>query len=44
MIDGTPSERCLMAKMKSGGKEDGRAQKEMREIILDLDCTPNDHS
>lgn len=41
MIDGTPAERCLMAKMKSGGKEDGRAQKEMRKITVDFDFTPN---
>ncbi|DAC12006.1 MAG TPA: ribonuclease PH [Candidatus Poseidoniales archaeon] len=27
--------------MKSGGKEDGRAQKEMREITVDFDFTPN---
>ena len=30
-----------MAKMKSGGEEDGRAQKEMREITVDFDFTPN---
>jgi len=41
MIDGIPAERCLMAKMKSGGEEDGRAQKEMREITVDFDFTPN---
>ena len=41
MIDGTPAKRCLMAKMKSGGKEDGRAQKEMRKITVDFDFTPN---
>ena len=41
MIDGTPAKRCLMAKMKSGGKEDGRAQREMREITVDFDFTPN---
>ena len=41
MIDGIPAERCLMAKMKSGGEEDGRAQKEMRDITVDFDFTPN---
>ena len=41
MIDGIPAGRCLMAKMKSGGEEDGRAQKEMREITVDFDFTPN---
>ena len=41
MIDGIPAERCLMAKMKSGGVEDGRAQKEMRDITVDFDFTPN---
>ncbi|MEC8548723.1 MAG: ribonuclease PH [Candidatus Thermoplasmatota archaeon] len=30
-----------MAKMKSGGEEDGRAQKEMRDITVDFDFTPN---
>lgn len=41
MIDGIPAERCLMAKMKSGGEEDGRGQKEMRDITVDFDFTPN---
>ena len=30
-----------MAKMKSGGQQDGRSNKEMRDIEVEFDFTPN---